>query len=793
MQLLKKIILWTLLGLLFLGILGIGISWLTLRASLPQLSGTIEIEGLSSTVTIERDDAGIPTIQAANREDLAYGTGFVHGQDRFFQMDLIRRQAAGELSALFGPLAVNVDKASRFHRFRARAREVLESTPQEHLAILEHYTAGVNTGLKSLKARPFEYFILRAQPEPWRNEDSLLVLYAMFLQLNDSMAWGEIRRSKIRHALPEELYEWIYQLHSPWDAPLIGGPSTSNPIPPASVVSLRGLPDSEKAADETGPGLINGSNNWAVAGRLTESGRALVSNDMHLGLSVPNIFSRARLVQTGSDPRDVSGVILPGTPIMVAGSNTYIAWGNTNSQGDFTDAVLIRPGSEKDTYKTQNGDRTFEVFTEIIEVKGEEPVEFKIRETIWGPVNERAHLSEGEVAVSWIAHKTEATNFNLIDFETVTTAKEALDLANTMGIPPQNLVVGDVQGNIGWTIAGRIPAKSGIDGRLPADWSSEAGWQGWVKPENYPRVYNPESGRLWTANSRVVDGEALTILGDGDYDHGARTKQIRDGLFARDQFAPQDMLDIQMDDRAVFMTPWRDLLLSELNKANISEDEELAEYKALIENWIPRASPDSVGFRLVRAFRIVVANRIHYALMTPVREASDGAIRLRPHRRFETALWSAVSDQPEHLLPGDYPNWNAFFISAIKENIHNLNTRHAGGLSQRTWGEFNKAAIKHPLSGALPFLSSWLDMPADELSGDSFMPKAQSRGTGASERFSVSPGDEANGILHMPTGQSGHPMSEYYRNGHQDWIEGNPTPFLPGDPVNVLTLTPETE
>ena len=340
------------------------------------------------------------------------------------------------------------------------------------------------------------------------------------------------------------------------------------------------------------------------------------------------------------------------------------------------------------------------------------------------------------------------------------------------------------------SVAKRIPAKREFDPRLPADWSTGAGWHGWVKPENYPVVYNPENGRLWTANSRVVDGEALSLLGDGDYDHGARAKQIRDGLFNKDQFTPQDMLDIQMDDQAKFMTPWRDLLLEELNKADINDDEELVEYRSLIENWIPRASPNSVGFRLVRAFRIEVATRLHHALITPVREASERPLRLRPHRRFEEALWSTVSEQPDHLLPGDYPDWNAFFLSAAKTNIQVLNTRHKGGLSQRTWGEFNTAAIQHPLSRALPFLSSWLDMPPDPLSGDSFMPKAQTRSAGASERFSVSPGDEANGILHMPTGQSGHPMSKYYRKGHRDWVEGNPTPFLPGDPINVITLVP---
>ena len=162
--------------------------WLTLRASLPQLDGQLAAPGLGHAATIQRDYAGIPTITAQTRADLAYATGFAHGQDRFFQMDLIRRQAAGELSALFGEIAVSTDKRYRFHRFRERARAVLAASSVADVAILEKYAAGVNAGLASLGARPFEHIVLGAEPEPWRAEDTVLVVYAMFMQLNDGRA-----------------------------------------------------------------------------------------------------------------------------------------------------------------------------------------------------------------------------------------------------------------------------------------------------------------------------------------------------------------------------------------------------------------------------------------------------------------------------------------------------------------------------------------------------------------------------------------------------------------------------
>ena len=199
-------------------------AWLALRGSLPQLDGEIVVDGIARTVTIERDADGIPAITESNREDLAYATGFVHGQDRFFQMDLIRRQAAGELSELFGAVAIDADKRNRFHRFRSRAQAVWETTPRAEQAIMEAYTAGVNAGLASLDARPWEYLVLRIEPQPWVPQDSVLVMYSMYMTLNDERASNEVRRGLAHAVLPEEVYRWMYQSGTQWDAPIVGEP-----------------------------------------------------------------------------------------------------------------------------------------------------------------------------------------------------------------------------------------------------------------------------------------------------------------------------------------------------------------------------------------------------------------------------------------------------------------------------------------------------------------------------------------------------------------------------------------
>lgn len=769
------------------------LAWLTIRASLPPLDGGLSVIGLAASATIERDAEGIPTITTSSRKDLAFATGFAHGQDRFFQMDLIRRRSAGELSELFGDLAIEIDKRNRFHRFRSRARAVLQNLPAPEYAFLEAYAHGVNAGFASLTAKPFEYYLLRVDPQAWTPEDSLLVVYTMFTQLNDSRANRDVRRGLAHRVLPNEAYAWMYPQGTNWDAPLMGDARPIAPPPSAEILSIRQVRDTAPPSNEVGKPMLNGSNNWAVSGKLTSSGRAIVSNDMHLGLQAPNIYYQARLVVDGEIPRDLTGVTLPGAPFIIAGSNTRVAWGYTNSYGDWTDAVILRPGAEPGTYKTPAGDLPFTEHRERIVVKGAEPVDITIRETIWGPVNEDVDYPDGEIAVSWIAHKADAVNLRLLDLEAADSVFAALDIANTIGMPPQNFVTGDAAGNIAWTITGKIPLRGDFDPMLPADWSETAGWSGWVAAENYPRIVNPESGRIWSANARVADGEALRIVGDGGYDLGARSGQIRDRLFAMDRFEPKDMLAIQVDDRAIFLARWRDLLLDVLDEELIAADAKLAEYRRLTESWIPRASPESVGYRLVRAFRLEVQARVFHGLMASVRDVYGDDVKLRISNQFEAPLWSLVTEQPRHLLPADYETWQELLVAAVQENIRYFEESYEGTLADRSWGELNTAKIRHPLSQALPILSDFLDMPSEPLGGDVDLPRAQGPRFGASERFSVSPGDEANSLMHMPTGQSGHPLSDYYRRGHAAWVRGEPSPFLPDKTQHKLTLSPAAE
>jgi penicillin G amidase len=771
-------------------VIAVGVIVWILRGSLPDLEGTIVSGLIDAPASIERDAAGVPVITASTRADLAFATGVAHAQDRYFQMDLVRRQAAGELSALFGPVALDADRYYRFHRFRSVAREVLERLPKEHRRLLDSYAEGVNTGLASLESQPFEYYVLNTRPMPWTAEDSLLVVYAMFLQLNDSRARFDLRHGLAHRVLPEEVYAWLFPDGTPWDAPLAGDVRHPRPWPPAELFTLSNSAATPVSFAATEPAPILGSNNWAVGGALSRTGHAMVANDMHLGLGVPNIWYRARLVQTGSAARDVTGVTLPGVPLLVAGSNGHVAWGFTNSYGDWTDAVVVIPGETVGTYRTAEGDRRFVLHHETIEVAGEGDVDYTVRETIWGPVDETVAYPEGEIAVSWTAHHARAVNMNLLALETARSAEAALDIANTAGIPPQNFVTGDAAGNIGWTIAGQVPVRRGYAPGRPADWSRTPGWTGWLDSPQYPRILNPPDARLWTANARVVDGEDLEAIGDGGYDLGARAKQIRDALRARQSFTEQDMLDIQTDDRALFLAPWRELLLDLLDTGDAADDVGLIEYRELVRNWAARATPDSAGYRLVRQFRLEVRSRVFDGLLAGVRAEYDALPAWTIDAQFEAPLWQLVTERPPHLLPAGYDSWESLLLAAVHANLEEWDAEYGTPLDERTWGELNKLSMRHPLSASLPLIGNWLDMPAQPMAGDANMPRAQGADWGASQRIVVSPGDEANGLMHMPGGQSGHPLSQFYRAGHDAWVQGEPLPFLPGPALYTLKLLP---
>jgi penicillin amidase len=781
-------------------LVGIG-GWWLFSGSRARLDGERSLPGLSAKVSIARDALGTATIDGANRDDVSFALGYVHAQERFFEMDLMRRLPAGELAELVGPAALPADLNHRRHRLRTVVEAAYAQLPPEQKRQLDRYRDGVNAGLADLRVRPWEYLLLNSKPQPWRSEDSALVIAAMYLDLNgDGRNERERRLAQMRAVLPAALVDFLLAPDPDWEAPLDHQLSPRAIAPAAAVFDLHHLAAVATSANLTAallPALDAprpGSNSFAVAGSLTDTGAAMVANDMHLGLRVPNIWFRARLrypdKSAPNGTRDVNGVTLPGTPAMIVGSNGQIAWGFTNSYGDWLDWVRVqRDPANPARYKVPEGWADIETHDETIHVKGGPDTLLKVEDTRWGPIM-ASDVDGAPLALAWIAEQPRAYNVKLMQLEQASDAHAALDLAPQFGMPPQNFVVADSSGHIGWTLAGNsIPLRAGVDPLLPAD-GSKAGsiWRGWVDPAHYPRIENPADARLWTANNRTVGGDALALLGNGGHDLGARAKQIRDDLFAQQTFTPDRLLGIQLDDRAVLLTRWQQLLQQTLADAR---DPMLQQLRQLTATWQRRAAVDSVDYRLVRAFRTKVAERVLTPFAARVKHRYDDFV-WPSENAAEGAVWTLVTTQPDNRLDPAYRNWHELLVAAASDVAHEMG-KQPGGLGARTWGEINRSDITHPLAVALPYwLGRFLDMPDQPLPGDNNMPRVAAPGFGASERFDVAPGHEAQGILEMPGGQSDNPLSPFYGAGHDDWVNGKPTPLLPGTTRYSVVLEPIT-
>ena len=792
-------------SVLLLGLVAVLGVWLFLRGSLAQLSGSYAAAGLSGPVTITRDRLGVPTIAAKDRLDVAYGTGFTHAQERFFQMDLMRRMGAGELSELFGKAALELDKSHRMHRFRARAAVVLQNTPPDDLAMLNRYVAGVNDGLQALGSRPFEYALIGVKPRAWEAADTLLVVWAMYFDLQGNFEARELARGWLKeHSTPEQL-AFLSPDQSQWDAPLdaeaAAAPTTPIPTSPPQWWGQPLAATTKVTMSERHRSLQSsvGSNNWAVAGSRSPDGRAIVANDMHLGIRLPHIWYRAALqFTTSSGPsagkeQRIVGVTLPGTPMVVVGSNGHVAWGFTNSYGDWLDLIALdTDAAHPGQVRLPQGWQTPTATTETLLVKGEPPTQLTVRETSLGPLREVAGRT---YAVHWIAHEKDAVNLNVRKLEHALTCNEALAAGATFGIPGQNLVVGDAEGHIGWTIAGLMQQRSqpGVASTFPLSVEQlGVSWQGFLPPEAHPRVIDPPLGQINTANSRQLLGPGAIIIGDGGFDLGARSQQIRDDLKA---LGPKTTLkavyDVALDDRAVYQETWRARALAVLDDAAVAQSPARAEFRRLLkDSWDGHASVGSVGYRLSRGFM--------YALYTEVFAGVDAELaKLDSGSSIDSALglWPVViarllDEKATTWLPPGKADWRAVQLAAIDATIASL-TSDGKPLAAATWGQRNTAKISHPIARAVPQLARWLSAPADQLPGDENLPRVAAPSGGQSERLTVSPGKEEEGLFNMPGGQSGHPLSPYFLAGHAEWVQGHPVPLLPGPTEHTLTLNPK--
>ena len=773
--------------------------------------GTLAASEVLARIDITYDGFGVPTVTAESRADAYFAEGFLHAQNRFTQMEVTRRMAAGELAALVGRAALDQDISMRSLQLRDIARRCLEQFDPVELELLRHYSAGVNAGLSDLSAPPPEYAILQTTPEAWKPEDTILVVLS-FCVLLDSSGDDEIRNAAMFESLPEEVREFIYDPISRFDAPIPGlerrRPSIPR-IPGREVISLRDLPDPPPVIeyrydigdDDDGPGgspdgegdgegrldsekTSPGSNNWGISGRLTTDGRAILASDPHLPLLLPSAWYRLRLEWPD---HDLVGISIPGIPGITMGSNGHVAWGFTNLTGDLQDLIALEiDPDDSGRYRTVDGWESFGGVVEMIEIAGEEPHQLDLKTTRWGTVNAEYLDNSGATRLAvreWAPLNPELVNLNLLTpVEDAHSIEEALDALASWNGPPQNAVVVDSNGEVGYTITGFLPDRARKDGRGPYGlWDGTPSWTERAQIER-PRLSGESVDFVFTANNRTIDNRIARKLGYA-WANPARARRIKDVLERTTQADEQAMLELQMDSTTVGLDPWKRLILDAIPEGE--QDEQLAAAREALLAWNGRADVDQVGITLLDSVRGACLQEISVAVATWAEEKGIG--------RFDSAYINeepylrVIEDQAENWLPpGEAETWQEWMRDHVRRAVD------SGGLSP--WGDSNQITIRSPFADMAPApMQTMLELRSGPQSGYWNAPKVLMPGFGASARLVVSPSHEADGFLLTPGGQSGNPLSPHYRSLNESWLAGDPVPLLPGEPVASFSLIPGSE
>jgi penicillin amidase len=786
-----KIFIYCISAFFLLLLVGLFAGYFLLRGSLPQTTGETAFPELSAPAVIERDALGIPTIYGITRIDVSRALGFVHAQERFFQMDLMRRAAAGELSELFGVNAVEFDKKRRLHQLRPHCERLFKHLSPEERSSLQAYAEGVNRGIQSLKARPFEYLFLMTEPSLWKPEDTLLVSFGLFFELQEDAGIPDLTRGYMKALLPGAVYNFFVNNGSAWDSALDGSKRSILPIPgPEHFHYLKSFDasNSKVSSSITDIVALGGSNNWAMSGHRTPDGKAIIACDMHLRLAMPNIWYRASFNYRDKYGKEikVSGATLPGAPIMVIGSNGSVAWGFTNSFIDTTDLIIIKTDPhDSNKYVTLKGSMPFVKVVETINVKGADPIPFEITKTIWGPVSPETFFGDS-LAIQWIAHREDSLNIRMLELEKARNARSALSMIKQIKIPLLNFIVADSKGNIGWTLAGAMPNRIGFDGTVPVSYADGTKrWQGIANPSDYPVLYNPPQQHICTANNRIIGSKWTSVINQEGYSNSIRAYQIQRKLDNIPKATPQNMLETQLDTEALFFERWQHLLVDLLEKAPSSE--KLTQLKETVKAWNKHSEVDSCGYYWIRRFREVTMQHVLARFLSPCLAAWPKFSHTS--RDFEEPLWILVSQKPDYLINPAFGSWDKELLSYVQMMLE-ADLPQVGSIKNAAWGSKTVLTMQHPFSKVIPSLSHFLDMPHQPIAGDAYMPKVAGPREGASQRMVVSPGNEEQGIFHAPGGQSGHPLSIHYGDGHEAWVKGLPTPLLPGPTVERLVLRP---
>ena len=758
-----------LIALVAIAAIGIaGYAWWfhhTAVAALPQLDGTLQLQGLSAPVSVIRDAQGMPHITAANLDDLFFAQGFVTAQDRLWQMDLNRRYGRGELAEILGNRAP-VIKLDRLHRYlqlkQAADRGVALLSPEKQ-RYLADYARGVNALIEQQKGHlPIEFRFLGYEPRPWTISDSLIIGLNIAESLNTQFKLEHDREALIAKLTPEEAAD-LYPNGSWRDRPPSALPRNQQYTPSAPPKDdsafdpwlRRFVPMSGRSCDD----CVLGSNNWVVSGAHTASGKPLLSNDMHLQHSIPGVWYETHL-QSGD--YDVAGVSFPGLPWVIAGHNQRIAWGFTNVGPDVQD-LFVETFNANGEYQTPEGWKKPETIPEIIHVKGADDIRLDVEVTRHGPIVTGVFPGETrKLALEWTIYDPQTVGLNFFDMNSAQNWAQFTQAISRFGGAAQNVVYADVDGHIGYHAAGFVPVRAKGNGLLPVPGNTdEYAWMGYVPFDQLPSVFDPASGVVATANARITpDGYPHLIANQWGAPY--RTERIYRVLEGSQNLKPEDMLHLQLDTYSEF-----DRLVAEAFVYAIdhtpSASARAKQAADLMRAWNGRTDVDVVAPTIETNARRELWKLLLAPKLGPAHE---------DYRWFgsSTALERLLRLKPKHWLPSGVADWDSLLTSAVEKSL----TDAPRDLNKWTWGSYHSVTVNHPLFGMVPILSHYSGPGTLPQSGNgSLTVKAAGSDFGASERLTVDLADLDSSTLNIVAGQSGQIFSVHYLDHWNAWYTGH--------------------
>ncbi|MGA8729078.1 MAG: penicillin acylase family protein [Terracidiphilus sp.] len=774
---------------------GAGVLWLdsVTKAALPVLDGELHLAGLSAPVTIRRDAHGVPHIEAATQEDLFVAQGYVTAQDRLWQMDAFRRNADGDLAEIMGPSLVKHDIAERVLQFRNTATRIYANLSSADRGRLDAYARGVNLYIAQHQdTLPPEFKLLHYRPRPWTGVDSLSV-GMMMVETLDTHWDVKLARERIAKDLHNPKLEAdLYPVGSWRDHPPTGvllDLSQPHPEPPTSddedeednSQARTALPDLTALRASLGlpacMGCTPGSNNWVISGQHTASGKPLLSNDMHLGFSVPSIWYMADLSAPGYH---AAGVTLTGMPFVIAGHNEHVAWGFTALYGDVQD-LYVENLDGRGNFKSVDGSwKPLAVDHEVIHVRGGNDVALDVQSTDHGPLLNPALPHERRpIALKWTLYDPALNNIPVYEMNVASNWAEFSAALSQWSWPTQNVVYSDDQGHIAYQAVGRIPLRpAGLQETPIEDATHE--WQGYIPFSSMPNAVDPPSGFLATANSRVTTEKSPYPL-SLEWADPYRAERIYKELQGRDMLRPQDMLALQIDIYSEVDQELAHRFAYAIDHA-AGTDERLRKAADLMRSWDGRLTTDSVAASLVAQTRVALA-----PLLLEPKLGKDA----------EDYRWSESNFAEEEIvmhaspdwLPSGYKDWDALLTEAVRRGMER--GKAPTDLSQWTYGSWHVVDIEHPLAQFLPIIGRIAGTGPQPLSGDTTTVKQVGRDLGPSQRFTMDWSNIDGSTENIVLGESGNPLSPYFRDQWADYYNGT-TFALPFSPAAVAAQARHT-